>query len=105
MDQFSSLQLLQLGFHPNPKFGIVLVCGGIFTKKDHQEAHLRRVHLLVSSVFQFWSYFCVVPGRMTTGTKIDGKLDGVDNFRAWRYIVTLLIEEHELYKFIIEEVQ
>jgi hypothetical protein len=42
---------------------------------------------------------------MTTETKIDEKLDGADNFRAWRYKVTLLLEEHELDKFIIEEVQ
>jgi hypothetical protein len=42
---------------------------------------------------------------MTTRTKIDEKLDGVDNFRAWKYRVTLLLEEHELDKFIIEEVQ
>jgi hypothetical protein len=42
---------------------------------------------------------------MTTRTKINEKLDGVDNFRAWRYRVTLLLEEHELDKFIIEEVQ
>jgi hypothetical protein len=44
-------------------------------------------------------------GRMTTKTKIDEKLDGADNFGAWKYIVTLLLEEHELDKFIIEEVQ
>ena len=42
---------------------------------------------------------------MTTGTKIDEKLDGANNFRAWKYRVTLLLEEHELDKFIIEEVQ
>jgi hypothetical protein len=42
---------------------------------------------------------------MTTGTKIDEKLDGADNFRAWKYRVTLPFEEHELDKFIIEEVQ
>jgi hypothetical protein len=42
---------------------------------------------------------------MTIKTKIDEKLDGVDNFRAWKYRVTLLLEEHELDKFIIEEVQ
>jgi hypothetical protein len=39
---------------------------------------------------------------MTTRTKFDEKQDGVDNFRAWRYIVTLLPKEHELDKFIIE---
>jgi hypothetical protein len=42
---------------------------------------------------------------MTIGTKIDEKLDGADNFRAWKYRVTLLLEEHEMDKFIIEEVQ
>ena len=76
-------------------------------KQYHQATHPSRVHLLVSSdlsaeKFHFWSYSCVVPGRMTPGTKIDEKLDGVDNFRAWRYRVTLLLEEHELDKFIIE---
>jgi hypothetical protein len=44
-------------------------------------------------------------GRMTTRTNIDEKLDGSDNFRAWKYRVTLLLEEHELDKFIIKEVQ
>jgi hypothetical protein len=42
---------------------------------------------------------------MTTRTKIYEKLDGADNFRSWKYRVTLLLEEHELDKFIIEEVQ
>jgi hypothetical protein len=44
-------------------------------------------------------------GRMTTETNIDDKLYGADNFRALNYRVTLLLEEHELDKFIIEEVQ
>ena len=42
---------------------------------------------------------------MTTRTKIDEKLDGADNFMAYKYIVTLFLEEHELDKFIIEEFQ
>jgi hypothetical protein len=41
---------------------------------------------------------------MTTRTKIDEKLEGDDNFRAWRYIVSLLLEEHDLEKFTKEEV-
>jgi hypothetical protein len=41
---------------------------------------------------------------MTTGTNIDEKLEGVDNFKAWRYRVFLLIEEHDLEKFTKEEV-
>jgi hypothetical protein len=40
---------------------------------------------------------------MTTGTKIDEKLDGADSFRAWKYRLTILLEEHELDKFIIED--
>jgi hypothetical protein len=79
-------------------------------KQDHQASLPSRAHLLVSSNisyenFQFWSYFCVVPGRMTIETKIDEKLDGADNFRAWRYKITLLLEEHDLDMFIKEEVQ
>jgi len=42
---------------------------------------------------------------MTTGTNINDKLYGDDNLRAWKYRVTLLLEENELDKFIIEEVQ
>jgi hypothetical protein len=38
---------------------------------------------------------------MTIGTNIDEKLDGADNFRAWKYRVTLLLEENELDEFII----
>jgi hypothetical protein len=41
---------------------------------------------------------------MTTETKIDEKLEGADNFRAWRYRVSLLLEEHDLDKFTKEEV-
>jgi hypothetical protein len=41
---------------------------------------------------------------MTTGTKIDEKLEGVDNFISWRYKVSLLLEEHDLENFTKEEV-
>jgi hypothetical protein len=36
---------------------------------------------------------------MTTRTKIDEKLEGANNFRAWRYRVSLLLEERDLEKF------
>jgi hypothetical protein len=36
---------------------------------------------------------------MTTKTKIHEKLEGDENFRAWRYRVSLLLEEHDLEKF------
>jgi hypothetical protein len=47
----------------------------------------------------------VVPGRMTTRTKINEKLHGVDNFMDWRYKITLLLEEYDLDMFIKEEFQ
>jgi hypothetical protein len=41
---------------------------------------------------------------MTTGTKIDEKLEGANNLRAWRYRVSLLLEERDLENFTKEEV-
>ena len=41
---------------------------------------------------------------MTTGTKIDEKLEGDENFIAWRYRLSLLLEESDLEKFTKEEV-
>ena len=37
---------------------------------------------------------------MTTKTKIHEKLEGAENFRAWRYRVSLLLEEHDLEKLL-----
>ena len=37
---------------------------------------------------------------MTLSTKLDEKLEGVDNFRAWKYRVMLILEEHDLEGFI-----
>jgi hypothetical protein len=36
-------------------------------------------------------------------TKLNEKLEGVDNFRAWKYIVMLILEENDLEYFIKEE--
>jgi hypothetical protein len=41
---------------------------------------------------------------MTIRTKIDEKLEGDNNLRAWRYRLSLLLEEHDLEKFTKEEV-
>lgn len=41
---------------------------------------------------------------MTSSTKLDEKLEGVENFRAWKYRVMLLLEENDLEKFVNEEV-
>ena len=41
---------------------------------------------------------------MTNNTKLDDKLEGVENFQAWKYRVLLILEEHELENYIKEEV-
>ena len=37
---------------------------------------------------------------MTVNTKLDEKLEGVDNFWAWKYRVVLILEENSLEGFI-----
>ena len=32
------------------------------------------------------------------------KLEGVDNFRAWKYIISLILEDNDLDKYVTEEV-
>jgi hypothetical protein len=41
---------------------------------------------------------------MTSSTKLDEKLEGIDNFRAWKYRVMLILEENDLEGFVKEEV-
>ena len=41
---------------------------------------------------------------MSHHTKIDEKLEGDDNFRAWKYRISLVLEENELDSYISEEV-
>jgi hypothetical protein len=41
---------------------------------------------------------------MAPSTKLDEKLEGVDNFRAWKYRVMLILEENDLEDFVKEEV-
>ena len=40
---------------------------------------------------------------MTSSTELDEKLEGVDNFRAWKYRVMLILEENDLEGFVKEE--
>ena len=37
---------------------------------------------------------------MTISPKVDEKLEGADNFRAWKYRVMLVLEENDLEGFI-----
>ena len=41
---------------------------------------------------------------MSHHTKLDEKLEGVDNFRAQKYWISLVLEENELDSYIHEEV-
>ena len=41
---------------------------------------------------------------MSHHTKLDDKLEGDDNFRAWKYRISLILEVNELDSYIHEEV-
>ena len=41
---------------------------------------------------------------MSHHTKLDEKLEGANNFRAWKYRISLPLEENELDSYIHEEV-
>ena len=41
---------------------------------------------------------------MAPSTKLDEKLEGADNFRAWKYRVMLVLEENDLDGFIEEDI-
>ena len=41
---------------------------------------------------------------MSHHTKLDENIEGADNFRAWKYRISLVLEENELDSYINEEV-
>jgi hypothetical protein len=41
---------------------------------------------------------------MSTRTKLVDKLEGVENFCAWKYRIALILEENDIAKFIKENV-
>jgi hypothetical protein len=41
---------------------------------------------------------------MSASTKLVDKLEGVENFRAWKYMIALTLEENDLTRFIKEYV-
>jgi hypothetical protein len=41
---------------------------------------------------------------MSARTKLVDKLEGVENFCAWKYRIGLILEENDLARFIKEEV-
>ena len=41
---------------------------------------------------------------MTKNTKLDEKLEGAENFKAWTYRIMFILQENDLERFIKEEV-
>ena len=41
---------------------------------------------------------------MINNTKLEDKLEGAENFRAWKYRVLLILKEHDLENYVKEEV-
>ena len=41
---------------------------------------------------------------MSHHNKLDENIEGDDNFRAWKYRISLVLEENELDSYITEEV-
>ena len=42
---------------------------------------------------------------MSASTKLVEKLEGIDNFRAWKYRIGLILAKNDLSRFIKEEVE
>ena len=42
---------------------------------------------------------------MTNNTKLDGNIEGEEKFRAWKYRIMLILEEHDLEGYIKDEVK
>ena len=42
--------------------------------------------------------------KMSHHTKLDENIEGFDNFRAWKYRISLVLEENELDSYINEEI-
>ena len=41
---------------------------------------------------------------MTPSTKLEDKLEGIENFRAWKYRIGLILQENDLDTYVKEEV-
>ena len=40
---------------------------------------------------------------MAPSTKLEGKLEGIENFWAWKYRIGLILQENDIDKYIKEE--
>ena len=41
---------------------------------------------------------------MAPSTKLEDKLEGIENFRAWKYRIRLILKENDLEKYIKDEI-
>ena len=41
---------------------------------------------------------------MAPSTKLEDKLEGIENFRAWKYRIGLILQENDIDKYVKEEV-
>ena len=78
--KFCSAATSQIGFEGR-RFGIS-------RKKLDQPNHLSQTHILVILAFHFENFqiFCDLLERMAPSTKLEDKLEGIENFLAWKYI-------------------
>ena len=51
--------------------------------------------------FNFLS-FSVLQDKMPPSSKLDDKLEGIENFHSWKYRIRLILKENDLAKFIKE---
>ena len=53
--------------------------------------------------FNFVS-FSILQDKMSPSTKLDDKLEAIENFQTWKSKIGLILEENDLVKFIKEVV-
>ena len=41
---------------------------------------------------------------MAQSTKLEDKIEGIDNYRAWKQIIGLILKENDIDKYIEEEI-
>jgi hypothetical protein len=42
---------------------------------------------------------------MTTNTNLDEKIEGANDFRAWKHRVVLILEENDLVSFVEQDIE
>ena len=70
----------------------------------YHHTRLSQAHILVSTIFisEKFSIFVISDpsDKMSPRTKIDDKLEGIENLRSWKYIKGIILEENDLARFI-----